>query len=860
MIRKVAYERTVRAYYDIKHKKTAAEEALNYLLDFPGEKDKTSYIGQTIRLYLAKAVYEMLPSDYEDIKTRVSDDKNQKKDNVSIKILEEIVAENGPRSWAAREELRKIGTGWFKYIVDGLAQYHEKDYKKAISSLQKGINDAPKDLPIEKQLTDLAQAWYYLGFSYFHRDMKLPSVICFKEGTTRFMKVYKDKRDTLPQAQKQWFLENRKNWKTIAGLYYRDTRSKLAIDIFKEALLAYAQVQGEQGEEDVGRNTDVHVNLAIIMAQNEEYKEALEELEKVGADSPSFAKSIRLKAKFYWAMYDAEKRKDKELVKKAFKLSNDFKSILKEQLAKATDDVEEKKYLNNQLAEMDAFIISMFYFEKNYKEIIKGIDQFWKNPPADKEMAFRTGRYQIYACVLMEVDESKYEQLKVKMDNLFMAKKLLNTLKAKYPGHDEDIHKTVKTIGFSFFNISRKLGVLNKAEDEKKCLNESGEMLYEFIMNAGEAVDESYLIAVADILYKRLKDYARSEEVTRRILEIFKARVGDHYPPYDKATQDKLAAMAEKLFDRNEARDRWALMIDRMYDGKGKKSQEQLSRKDFKTIKREFWGEHIGEKPYMYEEAYKWLSEAVMYELGYTEKKKKELAAKRDSDDSRNSEAFWKDLFEDYNKTYHKDPKDLKELHAFLENTIFVNNYKERLGECYLHTEKFDKALNLFKELDDYYIFEPSTKRRVGSILIDMARKSDDDAKKKALAEEAKQIFLWIKVHAPADLEAGRIEHFEAVLRIAECYEVEGSLEAAIRTLKSEIDYGTYQFPRTGNYKEKMKKLIKEYETKKKNAPKETKPVEKKEEIKEEKKEEKPERKPEKDVKDDSKEKAGVKK
>jgi tetratricopeptide (TPR) repeat protein len=153
-----------------------------------------------------------------------------------------------------------------------------------------------------------------------------------------------------------------------------------------------------------------------------------------------------------------------------------------------------------------------------------------------------------------------------------------------------------------------------------------------------------------------------------------------------------------------------------------------------------------------------------------------------------------------------------------------VNNYKERLGECYLANNKLEEALEIFKEL----------------------------------AEEAKQVFLWIKMHSPADMEVGRIEHFEAVIKIAECYDVMEMLEAAKRVIVDELKHGTYPFPAKGDYKNKLKTLIKEYDQKLKKAP-ETgkKPAEKTE--KKEKKVEKTEQKGKQNVKKSKeKEKAGA--
>jgi len=802
-IRKVAYQRTVQCYYKIREYRACAEEANNYLLDFPSEEDRRSYHGQVIRITLAKAISEMSAADYKELKEKCGWKKDQHAK--AVEIAEAVEAEGGYKRWEAREFLRKQGRGYLRDIIEGVAQYHAKNYREAISFLQKGLKEAPSDISLDKKLTKLAQAWYYLGFAYYHLGMKLPAVIAFKEGTTRFMGLYKKHKKHLSDTQKQWYLENKKNWKTVAGLYYKDTRSQLAVDIFKEALISYAQ--GEGGEKEVGKHANVYVNLAIILAQNEEYADALKELEQVGPDSPSYLKALRLKGKFTWALYRKEGKKDKELAKKAFAYFAKLRKLLTKEIA-AVEDKEEKASLIDRRAEVDAFVVAMMYGSKEYREVAESIDSFWKTPPRDDELAFATGRYQVYAAIRLGVDQKTKSE-----DALALHKKaytLLDMLRERYGEKFKDkTLKTVKALGFSFYNLSRRFRAEKNSEGEKACLDYSGKLLYDFVMHAGEGVDERYLIAVADILYKRLKDYARSEEVTRRILEIIKKRVEGRFDPYDPETKRKLEEMRDKLFDRDEARDRWNLLVDRMYDGKDKEGK-QITRKQFKTFIREAWPEKIGEKPYMYEEGYVWLSEAVMLELGYPEEKRKKLAAQRDSDKAEDVEAFWKNLFDDYANTLRKDPTYLKQVYNYLDNAVLVNNYKERLADCYFHNGKYKEALALYRELDDYYIFEPSTKAKLGETFLAMARKTDDPKEKKELAEKARLVYLWIKKKSPKHTREGRIDHFKAVFKIAECYEVEGKLEAARHSLIMELKYGSVPYP-SEEYERKLKNLIEEY-------------------------------------------------
>jgi len=804
-IRKVAYERTVRSFFMVKHYKSAAEEAFNYLLDFPSEKDKKSFQGQTVRITLAKAIWEMPPSSYKDIKDKFNWKKAQQ--DKAVQIAEEIESESGYKAAEARELLRNWGGGFLRDIIEGVAQYHEKDYQKAVSVLQKGLKAVPESVSMDKKLTKVAQAWYYLGFSYYHLNMKLPAVIAFKEGTTRFMKLFKDNRNRLNETQKQWYLENRKNWKTMSGLYYRDNRSQLAVDIFKEALIAYSQ--DDIADKKAGQFTNVNVNLSIIMAKNNEYREALKELEKVGPESSSYMKALRLKGKFTWALFKNEDKKDTKLTKKAFGYFKELKGIIKKE-ANSAVEAEDKKYYHNELAETDAFLVQMRYGIKQYEKIVNGIETFWKNPPQNRELAFSTARYQIYSVIQMKPDESK-KGIEKNFSYHMKACALMEKIRREFPDKEfqENINNTVKALGFSFFNLSRKLDSADLAEQKKEALNRSGGLLYDFIMGAGKDVDERYLIAVADILFKRLKDFKRSEEVTKRILEIFQDRIADTFPPYSPETEKQLEGMKESLFDREDARNRWGLLIDRMVDRK--KEGKQITREMFKNIRREAWPENIGEKPYMYEEAYVWLSEAVMLELGYPEEKRKELAKQRDSEKGEAAEAFWKKLIHDYKESLNKDPKYLIQIHTFLDNAIFANNYKDRLAECYFANKKYEKAYKLYSELDDYYIFEPVTKAKMGETLLCIARSSKDPEKVKEYAVKAKNIYLWIKLHAPAHIPEGQKEHFDAAFKIAECYKVMGDPESAKRSLVNVRDFGTVQYP-DQKYEEKLKALIAEYD------------------------------------------------
>lgn len=806
-IRKVAYTRAVEAYFKAKHYKACAEEAFSYLIDYPGEDDKKSYQGQVIRITLAKAVRYMTSADYREIQQKFNWKKEDKEEK-AVELAQEIEAENSYKSAEAREFMRNSAKGWVRQIAEGVAQYHEKDYQKAVSALQKGLKDVPDDIPMEQKLTKIAQAWYYLGFSYYHLDMKLPSVIAFKEGTTRFMKLFEDNKERLNETQKRWYLENRKNWKTSAGLYYRDTRSSLAVEIFKEALITFAQGEGrgEEGEESAGR--DIHLNLAIIMAKNEDYAQAVEELDKVDQGSASYSKALRLKGKFTWALFKKEGKNDLTVAEKAFGYFKKLGTLLRKEIASA--EKEEKEELRNELAEADAFVIQMHYGMKQYEDIITGIESFWKNPPKSKDVAFSALRYQIYAVIQMktaDTDKGIGKRYAYHMKAYKLIEKISGFSDREY---DEKKQKTLKGLGFSFFNLSRSLSSVSHKEKKEKALNVSGELLFEFIMNADESVDERILIAVADILYNRLKDYKRSEKVTERILAIFKTRIKGKFPPYDEETEKQLDEMKVRLFDREDARRTWELMSDRMHDGRREKDNAQISREMFKTIRKEAWGDEIGEKPYMYEDAYVRLSEAVMLELGYSERRREELAAQRDSEKAEESEKFWTDLISDYKDTVNRDPGDILSVQEFLDNAILANNYKDRLAQCYLKNGKHEEAYKLYKELDEYYMFEPVTKSRMADTLLKMARSTDNEDIRKEYAEKAKETYLWIKVHAPPQTLEGRKEHFDAAFKMAECWEVLGNPEAAKKYLEVLKKHGGVPFPNS-EYREKLDSLIRDY-------------------------------------------------
>ena len=123
--------------------------------------------------------------------------------------------------------------------------------------------------------------------------------------------------------------------------------------------------------------------------------------------------------------------------------------------------------------------------------------------------------------------------------------------------------------------------------------------------------------------------------MTEKILSIFKGRLSNAYPPYDPATRKALDDMKAKLFDRVESRAAWEKLTDKMFDGK-LKDGKPADRTYFQTVKKEYWEE----QPYMYEEAYSFLSEAIMYELSLNKEEMAERVKLRDSDKGEEAEKF----------------------------------------------------------------------------------------------------------------------------------------------------------------------------------------------------------------------------
>ena len=64
-------------------------------------------------------------------------------------------------------------------------------------------------------------------------------------------------RQFIPPHHLQWFNENKKNWKTMAGLYYKNRRNPQALEVFKEALIFCAN-NHKGGDIKLGGPNDTH--------------------------------------------------------------------------------------------------------------------------------------------------------------------------------------------------------------------------------------------------------------------------------------------------------------------------------------------------------------------------------------------------------------------------------------------------------------------------------------------------------------------------------------------------------------------------------------------------------------------------
>ncbi len=793
-VRQQSYLRAVEAYYKTKQYKDVAQTAFGFQIEFPTEK--TSYKGQSVRYFLALALYNMTASDFKEVKEFLNL-RNEREDEAN-KIMNDIIAENGPRSWDASEALAKYGQGWQKHIQAGRISYINNDLDKAISSLQLGLKSAPKDMDPKERLKVLAQAWYFLGFSYYKKNMLLPAIICFKEGTTRFMEDYKKYSERISEEDKQWFNSNSKNWQTISGIYYKDNKTELSLNVFKEALLGVGQIEGQ--DENLSA-MNINLVLAIILMRNDDYSGAIVELDKIDESSADYLTSLRLRAQAMWGQYKQEGEKSKELSDKAFSLYGEFLKKAKARL-KASDDEEEKADLKKNMAKVNGMLVTMQFKIKEYQRIVDDIEAFWAAPPANKQIAASSILYQVYSIIKLPFKKDDPADTAAKKKYMLQGKDLIERLKRDYPDEKDKLLKCLKALGFGFYNLSSRFGELKNEKEQQEALENSGILLHDFIMSAGDEVDEATLINVATIIYERLKDYKRSEEVTYRILQIFKERIAGQFDPYDPATKEELEKIKEEMFDRSESRTKWDQLIDRMYDNK-----ETATRERFKNTKKEFWKTEIKELPYNYESAYVDLSEAILLELGMSPEDIKEREKLRDSKDADVAEKFWTDLFKEFQNATDKDPAPFIKLNQFFENSIVVNNYKARLVECYKHNGKLDEAFPIAEDLDNYFINEPNTKWTLAGLYLERAKVSEGEERTKA-SDEAKNIYLWIKVHTPNDPQ-GRKDHYEAVKKIAEIWDIKQMPESAARTLQDALKYDPVPFP--AGYEDEFKTLAAEY-------------------------------------------------
>ncbi|MFH1708978.1 MAG: hypothetical protein ABIF71_13820 [Planctomycetota bacterium] len=803
-VRRESYFRGTEAYYKIKRYKDCAETAFYYVarakVEFTGAGDRTDMRSQTIRLNLAQSLYFMEPADYEGIKTLFNFAGTREEE--AIKIVIQIEAENGPRSKDARQRLAEWARGPVKYIAEGVEAFLRKEYDKAITALQKGLKEMPARLTVEERMSVVAKAWYYLGFAYYHQGMRLPAIICFKEGTTRFMQDFRERGERLSTEQKQWFLHNRDNWRSVASMYYRDTRSDLALDVFKEALIAYGQISTGE-EEEGGKN--MNFLLGVILEQNEEYAEASIEFQKVPKTDPDYLRTRLHIAQCQWQKFIKDGEKDKRLADEAFKVFDEVEKAFKDQLAAATDAAD-KVEIELQLANLYGRKIPMLYKVEKYQQIIDDIDRFWQQPPKSKVTRALALRYQIMAPIKIGTGDDD-AGLNRKVAHLLKGRALLETLKQEAP-EDEYIVKLMKNLGYTFFNYAVKgRGQEATAAAATQAMDAAGALLFDFVENAKD-VEDAVLRDAADILYDRVQDYVRSEKVTQKLLARYAPLVDGKYPPNDEATLKALDEIKVKMFDRAETRAVWEKFVDRMYDGKGKDGTLH-DYVYFSGIKQEYWEE----KPCNYEYALVQFSEAVMAELGLGPDARAKRAALRDSAKSDDERGFWTDLFKEFKTATNKDPQPLVDMVTFLKNRITVNNFKERLAKCCRNNNKPQEALAILEELDRYYIFLPDPKWALADVYLDLAKATGNADEKTSQAMKAKDLCVWIETYAPPTDE-GMLDYWKAVMAGADVWGFLEKYKFAVDKLEQAVKYGRFEFPNEEIKKrfyallEKYKKLL----------------------------------------------------
>jgi len=798
LIRKPAYARITEGYFRTGNYSECVRQAASYLIDFPAKEDKESGIGQTVRLYMAQSLCEMEHEKYAELRDTIG--MPQDRHSLARKMLIGIDTENGPCSEEARVFFSEKYGGWIGSILKGIRSCREKDYRKSVSLITRGLKQAVSERNISEhqRLAQEARARYFLGLSYYRMDMLLPAAVSFRGGALTCKKIYTEKNGGIGPEEKRWFLENIKSWQTAAGKYYKRTHSRLALEKYRKALAFYRDIRRSEGM-PAGEEENINIMFAKILAQDSRYGEACTELDAIPCDSSVYPESLRLKGKYTWNLYIEQGKKDPELCKEALEYLNASRGLL----LKAGPGKEED--IQRRIGDIDALVVLINYTQKEYSRLIQGIDDFWKNPPLNRKTRLAAGRYQISACTLAEADMADRKSAAGRLRNLAKGCALLERVQGEYREnrYAEDINGLRGKLGSAYVNILRRRGILSE-EEKKMCREKAGELLHGFAVNASGPDAAQHVIAVSDILFEEIGNYKLAEDITAKAVFLLTEKTKGRYPPYDKSTKEKLERSRDRFFDRHEARGRWDRFVDRMYDGKDANG-EKLSRKAFLAAARDRWPE----KPYLYEKAYIWMSEALMFELGYAEEKRAELAAGRDSDRREEIDAFWEHLFSSYRERLLKDPGLCREIRGFLEDMMEKHRYQERLADCYFRNGKYRKALKVYSKLDEYYLHDIGIKSKTGRTYLNMARAEKDPAAQKKYADRARQEFIWIKQNSPVHAKEGRIEYYRAVFSIADCYAVTD--RAAARRYLIEVDaHSPVTYP-DRTYREKLLKQAEEF-------------------------------------------------